>query len=207
MRSRAPLPDARSLLGESLDRPRAARARGALGYTMIEVMMALALLAVGASGVVAMQKAVVVGNASAKSIATATALAARWAERLRLDAMVWNTLLPTSDLGETRWLKTVVASANLWKQPPSTPLSVSPEADPLGADLVAANDASAVAYCTHISYRQITPKMVSAVVRVTWRRDNSAIDCSAPELLDLDTDLARYGAVYVTTGLMTQERP
>lgn len=207
MRRRAPLSPARSCSTGSGERPRAARARGALGYTMIEVMMALALLAVGASGVIAMQKAAVVGNASAKSIATATALAARWAERLRLDAMTWNALMPTSDIGETRWLKTVVASPNLWNQPPATPLSVSPEADPLGADIVAANDTSAVAYCTHISYRQITPKMVSAVVRVTWRRDNSVMDCGSPDLLNLDTDLARYGAVYVTTGLMMQERP
>ena len=181
-----------------------ARARG---YTMIEVMMALGLLAVGATGIIAMEKAAVLGNATARSVATATALAERWVERLRADAMLWNTTTPLSDIGETRWLKTVVASPNFWNQPPATPLSVSPEADPLGADIVAANDTSAVAYCTHISYRQITPKMVSAVVRVTWRRDNSVMDCGSPDLLNLDTDLARYGAVYVTTGLMMQERP
>lgn len=177
------------------------------GYTMIEVMMALALLAVGASGVIAMQKAAVVGNASAKSIATATALAARWAERLRLDAMVWNAVTPVTDINETRWLKSVVASPNVWVLPPSTPLSVSASADPLGADLAAANDTSPAAYCTHLSFRQITPKMISAVVRVTWRRDNSIIDCSDAGMFIADTDLVRYGAVYLTVGMMTQERP
>jgi type IV pilus assembly protein PilV len=174
---------------------------------MIEVMMALALLAVGASGVVAMQKATVVGNASAKSISTGTALATRWAERLRLDAMVWNTLVPLNDIGETRWLKTVIASPNVWNLPPSTPLTVSPDADPIGADIVAANDEAVTAYCTHIAFRQITPKMVSAVVRVTWRRDNSIMDCSGADMFIPETDLGRYGAVYVTTGLMTQEHP
>lgn len=177
------------------------------GYTMIEVMMALALLAVGASGVIAMQKAAIVGNASAKSIATATALATRWAERLRLDSMVWNSVTPATDIDETRWLKTVVGSPNTWNLPTSTPLSVSSSADPLGADIVAANDPSLTAYCTHISYRQITPKMISAVVRVTWRRDNSKIDCGDADLTLIETDLTRYGAVYVTVGMMTQERP
>ena len=182
-------------------------ARAARGYTMIEVMMALALLAVGASGVIAMQKATVVGNASAKSIATGTALAERWAERLRLDAMVWNTTTPLDDLAETRWLKTVVASPNVWNLPPSTPAAVAPEADPIGADIVAANDSSVTAYCTHLSFLQITPKLIGAVVRVTWRRDNSIIDCAAPEMFVPETDLGRYGAVYVTIGLMIQERP
>lgn len=176
------------------------------GYTMIEVMMALAILAIGASGIVAMEKAAVVGNASAKSISTATELAARWAERLRTDAMVWNTLLPTTDVTETRWLQTATTSPNTWTLPVSIPGKASPYGDPLGADIVAVNDTSAVAYCTHISYRFITPKMVSAVVRVSWRRDSSAIDCNAPDLFTANFDPGRYGAVYVTTGLMMQER-
>ncbi len=176
------------------------------GYTMIEVMMALSILAIGASGIVAMEKATVVGNATAKSLATGTELAERWAERLRTDAMVWNTLVPTTDITETRWLQTVVSSPNMWTLPTSIPGKASPYGDPLGADIVAVNDPSAIAYCTHISYRFITPKMVSAVVRVSWRRDNSAIDCNAADLFTPAFDSGRYGAVYVTTGLMMQER-
>lgn len=174
------------------------------GYTMIEVMMALAVLTVGSVGVIAMQKVAVVGNATAKSIATATALADRWAERLRVDAMVWNNSSP-SDIAESRWLKKV-STPGVWTLPDDVAGKASPLADPLGADIILAGDTSAVAYCTHISYRQITPKMVSAVIRVTWRRDSSASDCSAPEMFVENTDAGRYGAVYMTTGLMVQEQ-
>jgi len=177
-------------------------------------MMALGVLAVGATGVIAIQKAAVVGNASAKSVATATNIAARWAERLRVDAMVWNA--PTvPELAETRWLKASASDPSppdpaqgppVWVLPPVIVGKASPWADPLGADLIAANDPAAVAYCTHISYRQVTPKMVTAVVRVTWRRDWSSINCVDPGLYAAATDLGRYGAVYLTTGLMVQER-
>lgn len=186
---------------------RAAGSRAARGYTMIEVMMALGLLAVGAAGIVAMEKAAVVGNASARTVATATALAERWVERLRADAMLWNNTTPLSDLGETRWLKTVSVTPGLWTLPTVLPGEAAPYADPLGADIILANDTSAIAYCTHVMYRQITPKMINATVRVTWRRDSSPIDCSDPGLFALDTDAGRYGAVYLTTGFMTQERP
>lgn len=175
------------------------------GYTMIEVMMALAILAIGAAGVVAMEKAAVVGNASAKSIATATALATRWAERLHADSMVWNTLTPLSDIGETRWLLTAVTTPNTWVLPTPIPGKVSPYADPLGADIVIVNDPAAVAYCTHISYRFIGNKMVSAAVRTSYRRDNSPIDCNAIEM-SAALDPGKYGVVTVTIGLEMQER-
>jgi prepilin-type N-terminal cleavage/methylation domain-containing protein len=179
----------------------------ARGYTMIEVMMALGLLAVGATGIIAMEKAAVVGNASARGVATATALAQRWIERLRADAMLWNNTTPLSDIGETRWLKTVTLTPGIWTLPAIVPNQASPFADPLGADIIYANDPSPVGYCTHIMYRQITPKMINATVRVTWRRDISPIDCADPGLFDPATDAGRYGAIYLTTGFMTQERP
>lgn len=177
------------------------------GYTMVEVMMALALLAVGAAGVVAMEKAAVVGNAGARSTATGTALAERWVERLRADSMVWNTLTPTSDINDTRWLKTVKLTPGIWTLPTIAPGQASPYADPLGADIILGSDASPVAYCTHIMYRQITQKMINATVRVSWRRDLSPIDCNEPGLFSAATDAGRYASVYLSTGFMTQEHP
>jgi hypothetical protein len=175
---------------------------------MMEVVMALGLLAVGAAGIIAMQKATVVGNASARSVATATALAERWVERLRTDAMLWNDATALSDINETRWLKSVTLGlGNNWTLPAVVPGQASPYADPLGADIILPGDDSPVAYCTHIMYRQITPKMINATVRVTWRRDVSPIDCDDASLFALATDAGRYGAVYLSTGFMTQERP
>lgn len=196
------------------DSGRAAAKRGAgRGYTFMEVMMALGVLAVGATGIVAMEKAAVVGNASARSIATATAIANRWAERLRVDSMLWNNTTPLSDIGETRFLKTVDATPDVWTQPSPVPGQVSPTADPLGADILLATDTSPVAYCTHISYRYMPPpdpqkpppKMINAIVRVAWRRDWSPIDCLAADMYTQALD-SNYGAVYLTVGFMTQER-
>lgn len=177
--------------------------RAARAYTMMEVMMALGVLGAGAVGVVAMQRAALVGNSSARAIATATAIAERWAERLRVDSMVWNANTGP-ELAQTRWLKTV-ATPNVWTLPPTVAGMASPEADLLGADIIFAKDDSPVAYCTHISYRQITPKMVSAIVRVTWRRDTSPMECDGVDLVAASTDLGRYGAVYLTVGAFTQE--
>jgi prepilin-type N-terminal cleavage/methylation domain-containing protein len=173
-------------------------------YTMIEVMTALGLLAVGATGIVAMQKAAIVGNSSAKSISAATSIAARWAERLRVDSMVWNAST-SPELAQTRWLKTVATTPGVWTLPTAIAGKVAPYADSLGADIMLANDTSAVAFCTHVSYRQLTPKMVSAIVRVTWRRDSSPIDCASADLTVPATDLGRYGAIYLTVGAFTQE--
>lgn len=189
------------------------------GYTMMEVMMALGLLAVGATGIIAMQKAAVIGNTSARNIATATAIGERWVERLRADAMLWNST-PTlkapaalSDINETRWLKVTAPYAppppypvQVWTLPTVVPGQASPYADPLGADIILPNDDSPVAYCTHVMYRHVRSRLINATVRVTWRRDTSPIDCTDPDLFDLSTD-ARFGTVYLPAGVLTQERP
>ena len=54
--------------------------RARLGYTVIEVMMALAVLSIGATGVIAMQKAALIGNVRARNLTTASAIASitRW---------------------------------------------------------------------------------------------------------------------------------
>jgi type IV pilus assembly protein PilV len=194
------------------------------GYTFIEVMMALGLLGVGAAGIVAMQKAAILGNAGARAVSTGTAIANRWAERLRADAMLWNTTTPLSDIGDTRFLKDALGNPTppdgpmTWTLPVAIPDQVSPEADPLGADIVSDTDASPVAYCTHISYRRMhtppatdanplpVPTMISAVIRVSWRRDWNPMDCGAPDMFAATLD-PRYGAVYLTTGVTPQERP
>lgn len=205
-------------------RSRAAAKRGAArGYTFIEVMMALGLLGVGAAGIVAMQKAAILGNAGARAVSTGTAIANRWAERLRADAMLWNTTTPLSDVNETFFLKDAFATptpANgpmTWTLPVAVPNAMSPEADPLGADILG-GDTSPVAFCTHISYRLMhtpppsalnplpVPMMVSAVIRVSWRRDWSPMVCDAPDMFAPTLD-PKYGAVYLTTGVTPQERP
>ena len=65
------------------------RRRRARGYSAIEVLMAMTVFAVGAAGVIAMQRASVQGNVDARRIDTANAIARDWIERVRRDSMLW----------------------------------------------------------------------------------------------------------------------
>lgn len=58
-------------------------------YTMIEVLVSMTLLAIGAAGVIAMQKSAVQGHQDARQMDMANAIAREWMERLRRDAMLW----------------------------------------------------------------------------------------------------------------------
>lgn len=59
------------------------------GYTMVEVLVSMTLLAIGAAGAIAMQKSAVQGHQEARQMDMANAIAREWMERLRRDAMMW----------------------------------------------------------------------------------------------------------------------
>ena len=54
--------------------------RRARGYTVIEVMIALTLLAIGTSGIIAMQKVTSVTNREARNLVIANQIARTWME-------------------------------------------------------------------------------------------------------------------------------
>ena len=63
------------------------------GYTAVELMMALAILAVSVSGVLAMEKVTAVSNANARDVAVANGIAQTWLEQLsRLFARMSDSL-------------------------------------------------------------------------------------------------------------------
>ena len=62
----------------------------ARGYTIVELMMAITVLAIGVSGIIAMQKITVASNLHAKKLAIATQIARAWQDRLAVDASLWN---------------------------------------------------------------------------------------------------------------------
>jgi len=63
--------------------------RRARGYTAVEVMMALGLLAVGAAGIIAIERGALVGSAQSRDVDVANQVAMVWIERLRTDATTW----------------------------------------------------------------------------------------------------------------------
>jgi len=151
-----------------------------LGYTMVEVMMALAILAVGATGVVAMQKATLIGNTRARDLATASRVASAWIDRLKIDSLGWRkTSSGGTTVSSTRWLKAIGedypqigGNENVWTRPAiDTTLGYSPGSDVRGHDITDATKLKDAAFCTNIRLVQLLPNMVRADVRVFWLRN------------------------------------
>ena len=86
--------------------------RSKRGYTAVEVLISMTLFAVGAAGVIAMQRVSIQGNADARRADVATGIANTWIARLRRDSMTWtqpNAFNPTSNhSSNTVWLGVVL---------------------------------------------------------------------------------------------------
>jgi len=188
---------------------------GRRGYTVIEVMIALTLLAIGTSGIVAMQKVTAISNRDAKNLVIANQVARTWMERLRADAVQWNhpsSVNPDSDLTDTRWLNNVNAT---WFRP-ADDIAGSPAADALGNDVrdTSINDG---VFCTNVRLTWLygpppgapPPYLMRAEVRVYWLRDGAGgnLDANKP-ICDSSIDLGqispavdRYHFVYLTSAI------
>ena len=82
------------------------------GYTVVELMMSLAVFATGVTGIIAMQRATVTSNQHAKNLGLATGIAQAWQSQLAADATLWNSTVAT-----TNWLTTIAASNGQWQLP------------------------------------------------------------------------------------------
>lgn len=97
------------------------------GYTAIEVLIAMTLFAIGAAGVIGMQKVTIQGGQDARRLDIATNIAHEWVARLQRDAMNWTT--PSSKNRDvtnvytaTKWLTQVQTAgcvAPNWCTPPA----------------------------------------------------------------------------------------
>jgi prepilin-type N-terminal cleavage/methylation domain-containing protein len=192
--------------------------RRANGYTVIEVMIALTLLAIGTTGIIAMQKVTTIANRDAKNLVIATQVARTWVERLRADAVQWNHPSPlgnTSDLSDTKWLNNVDGK---WFRPADDLLG-SPSADALGNDVRDTNLAQAE-FCTNVRLTWLYgpppavpgPYLIRAEVRVYWVRDGAGGTVNGLNICDATTDLAlvspavdRYHFVYAATAILQNQ--
>jgi len=186
---------------------------GGAGYTIVEVMMALAVLTLGAAGVIAMQKATLIANTNARNLVTANEVAQAWMERLRVDALAWNEPAGVPDLtSDTAWLSGVSAG---WAVPLRSEIAGrpvgSPIADVMGAEILG-SDPSATAFCTQVKLTRFSldpslwalSRMMRVEVRVYWDKTGRALaDCTIPANIDLN----RYGFVYLVSGLLENNSP
>jgi hypothetical protein len=186
------------------------------GYTVVEVIMAIAVLMLGALGVIAMQRATLIANVSARNLVTATDVAQSWMERMRVDALAWNEPGGVPDLtNDTMWLKLASPPAG-WLAPQSNNLALqptgAPQADVMGAD-VFTGDPSLPAFCPQVRLTRFSDnptfsdlyRMIRVEVRVYWDKTGRPLDCTAA--LPTTYELGRYGFVYLISAVLENNSP
>jgi len=171
------------------------------GFTLLEVMMALTVLAIGMLGVVALQASTIGSTQDAQMFTVANSVARTWVQRLQRDAARWNhpsTYSATDDIGDTVWLKKVGATPTpQWFRPgkPGVTDPIEPGAsaafDLYGRD-VKMDDPDNSIYCTHLRLRRLYPDLIRAEVRVFWKKRRMA-------------NYARYDGHKMTSGLCSSD--
>jgi hypothetical protein len=141
---------------------------------VVELMMAIALFAVGVTGIAAMQTVTVASNQHAKSLALANHIAQTWIEQLAADGSLWEA----ADINATgtRFLSISEGpNAGLWVRPVST-ADFGATFGPLGEFTPTVSESF---FCVHVRLTKLaqetTPVQGNGVirteVRVFWPRD------------------------------------
>ena len=146
--------------------------RDQFGFTIVELMMSLAVLAVGISGIIAMQKVTAVSNLHSKSVAIATQIANSWQDQLLVDGTVWRR-----DLGLTRtiWLQSVTGTPDWFRPVYNAPRGFGAAFDALGNPLPD-DRVNQAQFCVHVllvpavSLNDVNNATIRATVRVLWPR-------------------------------------
>ena len=186
------------------------------GYTVVELMIALAVLAIGVSGIIAMQKVTLAANQHARTLGIATHIAQTWQDQLAADAVLWNYPGPRPgaiDTNDTRWLKIAFDGdqEGEWVLP-AYETDFGPAFDALGNVVPEADDHSGqVVFCTHIRLTRLRDSggmgLIRSEVRVFWLRDGGPGPVEAGNVcapIDPDTvtgAIENYHFVYQTTAI------
>ena len=148
------------------------RSKRARGYTVVELLMALAVFAGGVTGIIATQRTVIMANRHARNLTVANGIAQAWLDQLAVDSTMWQ-----ANLSQTVWLQSInTAGLNgAWQLPAQSVAAVrnfGPTFNVFGAPNPAARD-----YCTHIRLTWLDQGAATgamrAEVRVFWARDGA----------------------------------
>ncbi len=197
-------------------RGRGGPSRAARGYTVVELLMSIAVLAIGVSGLVAIQKVTVSSNLNAKNMAIANQIAQSWTGQLEAEAALWPDV---GSMGLTPWIAQGNGALS-WFRPSYDPLRGFGAAfDALGNPM--ADDVGA-RFCVDLNLSNMTGPgatsgLTRAEVRVVWRAeapvlaagDESAEDAChfAPASVESDGARRALRYLYVSTALRTVRRP
>jgi type IV pilus modification protein PilV len=188
------------------------------GFTLVEVMVSLGIMTIGAMAVLAMQQQIIRGNMHARQITTATQIAQNIIERLKIDSVSWtaegvppNTTLYLKNvtLGVIGAFRTI--PFNTETQSGFTRIQ-SNAFDYYGDDLdTSAGSPTNLFYCAshRLSFVFTNNRIIRADVRVWWAREGvAAIRTDFPVCADDNTKLNpggtaidNYHVVYLSTVL------
>jgi len=184
------------------------------GFTLIEVMMSLAILIVGAVGILSMQSASTRGNVAGRRMSVGVQRSSVWIERLRRDALFWQTIGdPVGAAPQSQYLTNVGAD---WFVPVSIDPLETAGATWTGEDV---SGAQLTQYCTHVRLSWAIPNQsIRADVRTYWSKDRGqqnelvtggcALGTEALVSVDLASAAPDLSAVYSSTLLRwTPEAP
>ncbi|MDB4928061.1 MAG: hypothetical protein JWM10_545 [Myxococcaceae bacterium] len=188
-------------------RTRAAQA----GYTMVEVLAAMAVLGTGLLGIIAMQSTAVNANQRAQEITMGTNLARRWQDRLRRDSYQWtqpSQTNPVSNLAATWYLSRLGTSISTdWYVPDSPSSTVSGLLETAAFDYFG-NDVTTTSpnayYCTQVRLTALIPnQLIRSEVRVWWFRQGGVrpstyTDCARNATTLVSTDTTNIRSIYVS---------
>ncbi len=161
-----------------LRRQRAAAARG---YTLVELMMAIALFTVAVLGIVSLQRLTVVSNGHSKNLAIAQRIAQTWAAQLQMDSTSWGSTYDSAGI--------LSDPSGAWTRPPYVAGRVGGAFDNVGNPLT--DEASSLArarFCTHVRLSWLYGantgvsgnRVMRAEIRVFWLRDGHGPDGITP---------------------------
>lgn len=172
------------------------------GYTVVELMMATAIFAVGITGVLGLEIVAAQSNSQARDVAVATALARSWQDRLAMDATLWGGT-GNWNINQTRWLNLVQTSNNTWILPPNDATTTfGPAADRRGRFVDHTSTPGAAYFCTHIRLTQLITRpgsgLIRTEVRVFWPR--GPVEWGT-NYCDPSANVAAIGASYAATTL------
>jgi type IV pilus assembly protein PilV len=179
------------------------------GFTIVELMMSLAVLAVGISGIVAMQKVTAMTNMHSKSVAIATQIARAWQDQLVVDGAMWRR---STSINSTNWLKYAAVDAPFIRPGYEVQRQFGAAFDALG-NPVDESSLDRAHFCVHlqlipvVALTDASNATVRATIRVLWPRaqgDPMKGYCSPggdPSPETVGNDVTNFHSLYQTIAI------
>jgi prepilin-type N-terminal cleavage/methylation domain-containing protein len=146
--------------------------RKQLGFTLVEVMIAIGIMTVGSLGILSMHQAVTSANRASHEMNTALAITERWVERVERDSLAWSEQgVNSTALGSTAYLSQLAGSVapTAWFTPSPADTDESYGFDYFGNDT---RDGAAIKYCVNLRMSWLRQGSSMRVdVRTFWYRE------------------------------------